>query len=229
MTAVAQAGRIERLQASDGHVLDGYVSEPAGEPKGGLILVHELFGLTGHIRSVADRFAAAGYLTVAPALFDRVVSNLLFAYDQLEQGLETRAKISDTEALTDLTAAIDRAARAGCVGVIGYCWGGRLAWLAGARLKGVDAAVVYYGGGVAEYRREAPRVPVLAHFGERDAHIPVDQVRALGAAWPQAEVHIYPAGHGFNCEERSSYHPDCAALALDRTMKFFADRLLRRD
>jgi carboxymethylenebutenolidase len=170
-----------------------------------------------------------GYLTVAPALFDRVVPGLEFGYDQLAKGLETRAKISDTEALTDLSASIDRVGRAGRVGVIGYCWGGRLAWLAGARLKGVRAAIIYYGGGVSEYGLEPPRVPVLAHFGEHDTHIPVDQVRALRAAWPQAEVYIYPASHGFNCEERSSYHSECADLAWDRTMKFLADHLLRRD
>jgi carboxymethylenebutenolidase len=216
-----------QLIAADGHLLDAYVAHPAGTPKGGIVVLQEIFGVNGHIRKVADGFAAQGYLAVAPALFDRVEPGVALGYDEagIARGLEIRAAIPLEGTIADVAAAVAEAAQGGKVGVVGYCWGGLLTYLATARIPRVAAGVGYYGGNIPAFLGEAPKVPLMLQFGEEDHGIPLTQVEAIRAARPEIPVHLYPAGHGFNCDERGSYHAESAALALERTLAFFADHL----
>ena len=215
-------GQWIELTASDGARISAWRAEPVGTPRGGLVVVQEIFGVNSHIRAVCDGFAADGYLAVAPALFDRIRPqvDLGYAPDDVERGRELKAGASLEHALADVAAARDAASVAGKVGIVGYCWGGYVAWMSAARLPGFACAVPYYGGGMLEAAGERPRCPVLAHFGERDMHIPVDGVRKFAAAHPESQVLIYPANHGFNCDQRGSYDAASAKLARERTIAF---------
>lgn len=220
-------GKWIELTAADGARIAAYRADPAGKPRGGLVVVQEIFGVNGHMRSVCDGFAADGYLAVAPALFDRYERNVDLGYtpDDIARGRELRGRASADAALADIAAARAVAAEAGKVGVIGYCWGGLLAWLAAARVPGFAAAITYYGGGMPDAIGEQPTVPVLAHFGEQDAMIPVAGVRALAAAHPGAQVHLYAAGHGFNCDQRGSFDAASAQRARERTLAFIGQHI----
>jgi carboxymethylenebutenolidase len=215
-------GETVKLTANDKHSFDAYVARPADQPKAGLVIVQEIFGVNQHVRRMADGFAKDGYLAIAPALFDRVERGIELGYDKddVAAGRAIRAKISWDQAMSDVSAALGFLAGAGKAGVIGYCWGGSVAWLAACRLNPA-AAVCYYGGNIHECRNEQPSCPVMFHFGEEDAGIPLDQVKEIGKAHPKQELFTYPgAGHGFNCEMRGSYHADSAAIARERTLAF---------
>jgi len=210
------------LQAADGHRSAAWVAAPPGPPRGGLVVVQEIFGLNDHIRRVAEGFAAEGYLAVAPALFDRIERGVELGYDDdgIRRGRALKEASGNDRPLADLAAAVAHAARTGRVGMVGYCWGGLLTWLAAARLDGLAAAVPYYGGGIPEHAALVPRCPVLAHFGARDTHIPMPGVEALRQARPEVELHVYDAGHGFNCDARASFDAAAAQLARERTLAF---------
>ncbi len=210
-----------KLTADDGHSFDAYVARPSDQPRAGLVVIQEIFGVNVHIRGVADSYAAEGYLAIAPALFDRVSPGIELGYDKddIAEGREIRGKIAWEQALADISAALGFVAGAGKAGVVGYCWGGSLAWLTATRLKPA-AAVCYYGGNIYEHRDEQPNCPVVFHFGEEDSGIPMDQVKAVGEAHPEEELYSYPAGHGFNCDMRGSYHAESAALARERSLTF---------
>ena len=217
------------LTAADGFTFPAYVAEPAGKPKGAIVVVQEIFGVNAHIRAVADGYAAQGYLAVAPATFHRVQPGVELGYTEadMKTGFGYKTAVEALPApgvLQDLQAAVDYAARAGKVGIVGYCWGGLLTWRAAEKLTGLAAAVPYYGGGMTAGDEPArkPRVPVLAHFGDQDHWIPLDSVDAFKAAQPGVEVHVYAANHGFNCDHRAAYNQPAAALALQRTLAFFA-------
>jgi len=212
----------ETLQAADGHRLAAYRAVPAGKPRGALVVVQEIFGVNSHIRAVADGYAADGWLAIAPAMFDRVERGIELGYTpaDIERGRELKGGCSNDHALLDIAAAVDTVRSAGKVAVIGYCWGGTLAWLAACRQPGLSAAVSYYGGGIGELVDLTPRCPVLAHFGERDASIPLTVAEALRTAHPEVEIHVYPAGHGFNCDQRGSFDATSAALARERSLAF---------
>ncbi len=215
-------GQMLELTAGDGFTLSGYRADPAGKPRGGLVVAQEIFGVNSHIRSVCDGFAADGYVTIAPALFDRYERGVDIGYtpDDIAKGRELKGRAQIDAALRDVAAARDVAAGAGKVGVIGYCWGGFVAWMAASRLPGFACAVPYYGGGILDAAGERPQCPVMAHFGERDSMIPVDGVRKLAAAHPEAQVFIYAADHGFNCDQRGSFDAAAAKLARERTLQF---------
>jgi carboxymethylenebutenolidase len=219
-------GDFIRLRADDAHELDAYVARPSSMPKAGLVIAQEIFGVNSHIRGVADGYAADGYLAIAPALFDRVERAVELGYqpDDVTRGREIRGKIAWDQVALDVAPAIAEVKSAGKVGIVGYCWGGSVAWLAACRLD-LDAAVCYYGGNIHELRNETPRCPVMMHFGEEDQAIPLDQVEAVRKLHPKAIVHLYPAGHGFNCDQRGSYHAASAKLARERTLKFFGKHL----
>ena len=211
------------LYAEDGGKLSAYRATPAGTPRGGLVVVQEIFGVNAHIRRVCDGFAADGYEALAPALFDRVEPGYETGYgqDDIERGRNVRQKLGWDLMVTDTRAAVEQLKKTGVkVGVVGYCMGGSMAWLAATRIPGVAAAVGYYGGAVAEFADESPRCPVLLHFGESDATIPRDQWDKIRDAQPTVPMHIYPAGHGFNCDARGSYHEPSARLARERTLEF---------
>lgn len=216
-------GSMIELVAADGFRLSGYHAEPAGAPRGGLVVVQEIFGVNSHIKSVCDGFAADGYLVIAPALFDRVQRgvNLGYTPEDIAAGRELKAAASTEHALLDVAAAEAMVAGAGKVGVVGYCWGGFVAWMAAARLPGFACAAPYYGGGMIEAIGEHPRCPVMMHFGELDQMIPVAGVLRLRAAHPTAQVFLYAANHGFNCDQRGSFDALAATLARQRTLEFF--------
>ena len=220
-------GETVRLTASDGFVCDAYVARPSGLPKGGIVVVQEIFGVNPHIRSVADRYAAEGYLAVAPALFDRAEPGFQSGYsaEDMPRAVAMIGKVTSGPALLDIAAAIKFAAEAGKVGVVGFCWGGTLAWSAAAGLPGLSAAVGYYGGGVLGLTNLRPNCPTMLHFGAKDAHIPVDKVQAFAATRPDVPIYVYDADHGFNCDARASFDAEAAKLAQQRSFAHFAKHL----
>jgi carboxymethylenebutenolidase len=216
-------GTMIELTASDGHKLAAYRAEPSGKPRGGIVVIQEIFGVNSHIKQVADGYAADGYLAIAPALFDRVQRNVDLGYspEDIAQGRGIRGKVTNDMALKDSEAAIKAASGAGKVGIVGYCWGGLVTWLAAGKLAGLSAAVPYYGGGILDNTDVAPKVPLMGHFGDKDQHIPVDGVRKLAEKYKQHPIFIYSADHGFNCDHRGSYNAPAAKQARERTLEFF--------
>ena len=209
------------ITASDGHTFDAYRAEPSGTPCGAIVVVQEIFGVNHHIRNVTDGFAADGYVAIAPALFDRIERGVDLPYTAVPEGRALKVQISVEMAMKDLDATIAAVAPAGKVGIVGYCWGGFVTWMASAHADGLACAVPYYGGGMLENMDIVPRVPVMGHFGARDAILPVDKVNQLIAKHPQQQFFIYEADHGFNCDERGSYDEAAAKLARERTLAFF--------
>src|SRR5450755_466563 len=213
-------GQTVELAARDKHRLAAYSANPAGTPRGAIVVIQEIFGVTRHIQAVADQYAAAGFAAIAPALFDRVERNVHVPYTDMALGYRYMQPLNNGQVMLDVQAAIDRLTVMGKVGVVGYCWGGTMAYLAAARLK-VAAAVAYYGGGIDQYTAEKPRCPIMFHFGEKDAHIPLSAVEKIKADVPGGIFFLYPADHGFNCTDRASFEPASAKLALQRSVEFF--------
>ena len=222
-------GQFIDLTAKDGFTFPAYVAEPTGQPKGAVVVLQEIFGVNSHIRAVADGYAADGYLAVAPATFHRVKPGVELGYteDDMKDGFGLKTAVEALPApgvMQDIQAAVDYAAKAGKVGIVGYCWGGLLTWRAAATVSGLAAAAPYYGGGMTTPEESAlqPRVPVLAHFGNNDHWIPLPTIDDFRSAHPEVEVHVYECGHGFNCDQRGSYDAGAAKLARERTLAFFA-------
>jgi carboxymethylenebutenolidase len=225
-------GQTTELKSADGFTFPAYVAEPSGKPRGGLVVLQEIFGVNSHIRSVADGYAADGYFVVAPATFHRAKAGVELGYTEADMnagfGLKTAVEeLPAPGVMPDIQAAIDHAAQGGKVGIVGYCWGGLLTWRSACTLKGLSAAVPYYGGGMTtpEEAARQPGVPVMAHFGNKDHWIPLDTVEAFKKAHPGVVVHVYEANHGFNCDQRGSYNQAAAKLARERTLAFFAQHL----
>lgn len=213
------------LKAADGHVLGAYRAGPANAART-LVVVQEIFGVNHHMRNVCDRFAAAGYGVIAPALFDRVEKGVELGYDAegMGTGRSLRGKIADAAVMHDIEAAA--ATLHGVKGIVGYCWGGTIAWWGATRSSSFKAAVGWYGGGVAGTREEMPHCPVQLHFGAEDHGIPLTDVDLIRVAQPEVEVFVYPgAGHGFGCDERGSFDAEAAKLAQERTLGFLAAHL----
>ena len=214
-----------RITAEDGHTLDAVTAGDPAAARGGVVVLQEIFGLNTHIRDLPGRFAAAGFYAVAPALFDRAEAGVELDYDAegKERGIELKNAV-DADSLFDVSAAIMAAAVAGPVTVVGFCWGGSLAWRAATCLPGLAGAVAYYGGELPAKAGLVAHCPVLAHFGEQDKGIPMDGVntfiRAQADAEPSVVTHIYDADHGFNCDARAQYNADAAATAWERTLAF---------
>jgi carboxymethylenebutenolidase len=222
-----EMGETIELTCKDGVKIGAYVARPAGAPKGGLVVLQEIFGVNHHMRAVADRFAAEGYLAVTPALFDRVEPNVELGYgaEERPRAMDLRSQTKLESTLADMEAAVAVAKQGGKVGLVGYCWGGTLAFLGACRLPGVTAAVGYYGGGIAAVASERPRVPLMLHFGAQDKHIPLTDVEKIKTAQPTAPVFVYDADHGFNCDERESYDKTASEEARARTLAFLATEL----
>jgi carboxymethylenebutenolidase len=213
-------GEAIRLRAADGHSFDGWLARPEGRPRAGLVVLQEIFGVNGHIRRVTEDFAAAGYLALAPALFDRVRPAVELGYDELPAGRELMMSLDRAATVRDIGAAVAAVREAGKVGALGYCWGGALADLAACEC-GVEAAVSYYGRHTATWLELQPKCPVMYHFGKLDPLIPPETVDAIRAGRPDGVFHVYAeAGHGFNCDERHEFHAASARLALERTLEF---------
>ena len=221
-------GQDIKLTASDGFKLGAYRADPAGKPKGAIVVIQEIFGVNHHIRHVCDRIAAEGYVAVAPAIFDRIEPDFTSGYSPEEIAVARKfvANPDWPAMLRDTQAAIDAVKDAGPVGIIGFCLGGSVAYAAATKLSGLAAAVGYYGGAIVRFADDKPKVPTQLHFGEKDAGIPLTDVETIKAKQPDVEIFIYPgAQHGFHCDERASYDKASADVAWPRSMAFFAKHL----
>jgi len=215
------------LRAEDGHALAAYAAGPRDAARG-LVVAQEIFGVNRHMRRVCDDFAAQGYAVVCPALFDRTERGVQLGYapEDVARGRELRGEVDPAATVLDVRAAAAALPPGARRGIVGYCWGGTVAWHGATRTGDFAASVGWYGGGIAAAKGEMPRCPVQLHFGETDASIPMADVEAVRAARPDVEVFVYPgAGHGFGCDERGSYSADDAALARRRTLEFFGRHL----
>ena len=216
------------LKAADGHSFAAYLCGPENA-RAGVVVLPEIFGINGHIRQMADRFAAQGYRAICPSLFDRATDGgtglqLDYAPSDRDRGLALRQTIRDEDALLDIEAAAaalqDQAVRL----VTGYCWGGYLSWRAACLSNTFAAASCWYGGGIARHAQDTPHAPVQLHFGGQDGSIPLSDVETIRAAHPELPVYVYPdAGHAFGRDGAASHHPDAAAQAWTRTLAFFAE------
>jgi carboxymethylenebutenolidase len=221
-------GHDTTLTAADGFKLGAYRADPPAAAKGAVVVIQEIFGVNAHIREMCDRFAAQGYVAIAPAIFDRIQPNFQSGYSPEEVAIARKFIANpDFDAyLRDTQAAIDAVAAVGPVAVIGYCLGGSVAFLAATRLNGLKAAIGYYGGAIARFADETPRVPVQLHFGENDAGIPLSAVETVRSKRPEVEVFVYPgAQHGFACDARASFDKPSADLASQRSLAFLANNL----
>jgi len=227
-------GEFTRLMARDGHEFNAWLAAPPADlPRGGsrgaVVILQEIFGVNSHIRSVTDRFAAEGFVAIAPSLFDRAKRGVELGYgpEDLQQGRGYVLQVPPEKVLLDITACINVVRHAGPVAAVGYCWGGTLAYLAAGELR-VAAAVSYYGSRIVEHlagpTHRQPRAPVQYHFGERDKSIPPEAIDKIRGADPTGEFHVYPADHGFNCDQRASFDAPSAKLAHERTLQFLAAR-----
>jgi len=219
------------LMARDGHEFRAWLSPPPGTARGAIVIAQEIFGINSHIRAVADSYAAEGFVTIAPSLFDRIRKGIELDYsaDSMQEGFGYVVQLKPDQIMKDLAAAIAVVRHSGRVGMVGFCWGGKLTYLAAAELP-IAAGVAYYGGGIAKSLDKKPVRPMMYHFGADDPHIPMSDVEAIKAANPEGIFHVYPgAGHGFNCDQRSSYHAPSAALARERSLAFLERYVARPD
>ena len=223
-------GEHVQLSAADGHEFDAYVARPTTTATAGLVVLQEAFGVNRHIRSVTDAFAKDGFLAVAPALFDRNQRGVELGYsgDELQRGIAMARSMNHADVMKDIAASLDyvRGETGKKAGVIGYCFGGSMAWLAATRLR-PDAAVGYYGGAIPQYGSENPNCPVMLHFGSQDAHIPTDAIDKVQAAHSEVQFFWYDAGHGFDTADRASFNAEASRLARERSLEFLRAHLLR--
>ncbi len=218
------------LTSADGHTLDAYLSQPAAKPKAGVVILQEIFGVNAYVRSVVDDFAQQGYLSIAPALFDRVRRKVELAYDAvgISEGRAIYEAVPLEATLADVQAAITYLRQQlGIVkvGVVGYCWGGTLAWLSNTRLH-PDATVSYYPGRIQDRITEKATCPAIFHFGTQDTHFPPSVVEMVRQEYPGFPVFMYDAGHGFSCDARASYNQEAATLARQRTLAHLEEYLV---
>lgn len=212
------------LEAADGHRLGSFRADPEGESRGGIVVVQEIFGVNSHIRNICKRLAEAGYTALAPAIFDRIEPDFQSGYskEEVEVARSMMPKLEWENTEKDVAAAIKTLAAEGPVAVVGFCLGGSLAFTAATR-PGLAAAVCFYGGRIVNHADKPVQCPTQMHFGETDHSIPLADVETIREKRPDCEIHVYPAGHGFNCDERASYDPDAAALAWKRTLAFLEE------
>jgi carboxymethylenebutenolidase len=222
-------GEFTTLMARDGHEFNAWLAAPKGPARGAVVIAQEIFGVNKHIRSVTDGFAAEGYVAIAPCLYDRVRRGIELGYSEpeVQEGRGYRLTIPKEKTLLDLAASINVIKHAGRVAVVGYCWGGTLAFLAACELP-VACAVAYYGSQIKDHLTKSPKGPVMYHFGEMDSLIPNTDIEKIRAADPTGVFHLYPAGHGFNREDGGTYDAVSAQLARSRTLDFLAANLERK-
>ena len=221
-------GQTTTLTASDGFKFGAYRADPASKPKGAIVVIQEIFGVNSHIRNICDRLAKEGYIALAPAIFDRIEPNFQSGYspDEVAVARKFVANPDWPAMLRDTQAAIDAVKDVGPVGIIGFCLGGSIAYAAATKLKGLAAAVGYYGGAIVRFADDKPSVPTQLHFGEKDSGIPLTDVEAIKAKRPDVEIFVYPnAQHGFGCDERGSYDRASSDLAWQRSLGFFQKNL----
>ncbi|PCI42858.1 MAG: carboxymethylenebutenolidase [Moraxellaceae bacterium] len=218
---------IIQIKAADGHTYSAYEAAPSSEVKGCIVLIQEIFGVNEHIRSVADGYAEEGFYVIAPALFDRVETEVELGYDGsgMQKGIQLVTKLDPKNTLGDIAAATSVAKEKHAeskIAIMGYCFGGAMAWLSAATLDDFSCAVCYYGGQIASMADRTPKCPTLLHFGENDPHIPLSDVDKIREAQPDVEIFVYDgAHHGFNCDARSDFHEGSASIAKRRSLEYF--------
>ncbi len=221
------AGEMIRVKSRDGFEFDAYRAAPQGARQGGVIVIQEIFGLSDHVKEMADRFGAEGYEVLAPSMFDRAAPGFVVqaqdVADGLARGRELAMANGPDNAVNDMGGVFDVLKASGRVCITGYCYGGTMSWLAAARIDGLAAASCYYGGNIAQMTQMQLRCPIICHFGAKDAHIPlVGAVDKIQAAHPDVPVYIYDAGHGFARRNSADYDPASDRLAFERTLELFA-------
>lgn len=216
-------GQNVTLTSSDGFKFSAYRADPKGKPKGAIVVIQEIFGVNHHIRAVTDRLADEGYVAIAPAIFDRIKPGFETGYtpDEIAEARKVVGAADFAAMLRDTQAAIDAVKDVGPVGITGFCLGGTITFLAATQLTGIKAGVAYYGGMIAKNADQKAKVPLMMHFGEKDAGIPLTHVDEVKKHHPDLPCYIYPADHGFNCEDRKQYDAAAAKLARQRTLEFF--------
>lgn len=216
------------LIASDGHSFGAYQAEPAGAPRGAIVVIQEIFGVNSHIRSICDRLAEEGYVAIAPALFDRTERNFECGYtpEEIENARGFIAAPNWDEFVMDTEAARVQVASVGKVGVVGFCLGGSVTFLAATRLPGFAAASGFYGGAISNFADETPRCPVQLHYGAEDGGIPMSNVDGVRAKRSDCDIFVYEgAGHGFHCDQRGSFDDDSSKVAWGRTLELFKEHV----
>ena len=210
-----------RLLTKDDHHFEAFVTRPSNKVKGGIVIIQEIFGVNNHIKEVCNHYSKQGYLCISPCLFDRQKPKIELGYDDnsIAEGRRLKELCNDV-ALEEIEASISYVRSAGKVSVIGYCWGGSLAWRAACSFDELSASIVYYGGDVPKLSKLKPRCEVICHFGELDKSIPINLVNDFKTFHKNVRVYTYPADHGFNCDHRIQYNPKCAEIAFDRSIKF---------
>jgi len=211
------------VTAGDGHQFQAYVANPREAPRGALVVLQEIFGVNGHMRTVVDSLAAEGYVCIAPCLFDRIRGGIVLDHTPsgIEEGIGYAMRLEPQNVVADIAAALEFVKDAGRAGVVGFCLGGQLAYRAACVLP-IACAVSYYGGNIPALLDQKPRCPVMYHFGERDKYIPLSDVEKIRRAHPEGIFHVYAAGHGFASDDRPAFDAVCAELARRRTLDFFA-------
>ncbi|MCR0984601.1 dienelactone hydrolase family protein [Roseomonas populi] len=215
------------LTAADGHRLSAWRAGPQ-DAKRALVVVQEIFGVNPHMKRLSDHLGSLGWAVVTPALFDRAERGVELGYEAADRdrGMALRKQVPDDKVMLDVEAAAAALPAGAAHGIIGYCWGGTIAWWGATRSRSFRAAVGYYGGGIAGTRTETPNCPVQLHFGAEDKGIPLSDVELVREARPEVEVFVYPgAGHGFACEDRGSYDPAATELAERRAIDFLSKHM----
>ena len=214
-------GKTITLTTAAGAKIGAYTEEPIGKPRGGLVVVQEAFGVNNYVRSVVERYAAEGYTSIAPMIYDRQERGVELGYEgeDLTRARNLRRGLVWDQVMADVKASIDAVAPSGKVGIIGYCVGGSVAWMAAQRLS-VAAAISYYGRDIVDWLEPKPACPVMLHYAETDHHIPLSNVETVRAAYPELPIYVYPGEHGFDCDLRARFQPQSAALARQRSSDF---------
>jgi len=222
----SMTGKTVTLKAADGAEIGAYMAQPTGKPRGGLVVIQEAFGVNAYVCSVVERYVAEGYTSIAPMIYDRQERGVELGYEgeDLNHARNLRRGLDWDQVIADVKAAMDAVASSGKVGIIGYCVGGSVAWMAAQRLP-VAAAISYYGRDIVDWLEPKPPCPVMLHYAETDNHIPLSNVETVRAAYPNLPIYVYPGQHGFDCDLRASFQPESAALARRRSSEFLAQHV----
>lgn len=221
-------GQTINLNTTRMQCISAYLAQPAGTPKGGIVVIQEIFGVNEHMRHVVDGFAEAGYTAIAPCFFDHLETGVELGYNEegYKKGRELITELGMDRAVEDVASAAEAISSAGRIGTVGYCWGGTVALLAALRLG--MPSVSYYGARNVPFLGEKPRAPVMFHFGEKDKSIPPEMIQKHREMLPQMELFTYPADHAFNRDIGAQYDEASTKLAYQRTLAFF-DKQLAQD
>lgn len=228
-TTAATEGSMVSIDAKDGFITDTYFVKPDRKTTAGIICVMEAFGLNDSIKAIADDYAAQGYAVVAPALYDRIERGLILDYDtELPRAIDVMNKNGFDNPLHDVAGCVDFLREQGVekIGIVGYCYGGTVSWLAASRNPAIDAASCYYGSAIPSFPRDQPKCPTICHWGKTDPTTPENKVAPVAENNPEVIMHWYEAGHGFNSAERDSFETESATLARERTLELFKQHLM---